>query len=170
MPGKNTPTTFVKGRSLTLLILLPALLSCLALPEQYVKWILPAVSANAKLSRAKTRNEGLSELVLPEAGSEVEALTTCSNLVTVSTTADSGTGSIRAAMSSVCAGGTIIFDQSLTSNGPATITLLTALPDITSSVTITGPGSNFLTVQRSAVAGTPDFRIFSIRSGVTATI
>src|SRR5205085_2238376 len=43
-----------------------------------------------------------------------------------------------------------------------TITLSSALPDLTSSIFVTGPGSASLTVQRSSAAGTPTFRIFTI--------
>jgi hypothetical protein len=99
----------------------------------------------------------------------------CSNLAIVTSTADSGTGSLRDAITSVCAGGTVTFDPALTSGGPAVITLLTALPDLSSNMTIEGPGSNRLTVQRSTAQGTPDFRIFFINnrnvtiSGMTIT-
>jgi hypothetical protein len=57
----------------------------------------------------------------------------------------------------------------------STITLNTALPDIAGNLTITGPGSSLLTVMRSAVGGTPNFRIFKINnsqismSGLTVT-
>ena len=61
---------------------------------------------------------------------------------------------------------TITFAPALTSGGPATITLLTALPDITTDMTIQGPGSgsaaNLITVQRSNAAGR--FRIFNTNS------
>ncbi len=40
------------------------------------------------------------------------------------------------------------------------ITLTTALPSISGTVTIQGPGPNALFLLRSTVAGTPDFRIF----------
>jgi hypothetical protein len=42
-----------------------------------------------------------------------------------------------------------------------TITINTILPEITGTLTITGPGSSALTVRRSDAAGTPKFRIFS---------
>jgi CSLREA domain-containing protein len=51
-----------------------------------------------------------------------------------------------------------------------TINLTSALPGITSDMTINGPGLSQLTVRRSAVSGTPNFRVFTINSGVTATI
>jgi hypothetical protein len=48
---------------------------------------------------------------------------------------------------------------------PAAISLNGALPDINTSLTITGPGANSLTVQRNSAGGTPNFRIFTINSG-----
>jgi CSLREA domain-containing protein len=52
----------------------------------------------------------------------------------------------------------------------STITLLTALPDISTAMTITGPGADQLTVQRSTAAGTPDFGIFNVAAGVSDTV
>lgn len=52
----------------------------------------------------------------------------------------------------------------------STITLNTALDAINGDVTITGPGAGTLTVKRSTVGGTPDFRIFAINSGKTVSI
>ncbi len=45
-----------------------------------------------------------------------------------------------------------------------TISLATALPTILHSVNITGPGADLLTVRRSAVGGTPQFRVLSIQN------
>ena len=114
--------------------------------------------ASVNASRSGLGNS-LNPVKVGDSGAQDAAI--CSNLAIVTTTADSGAGSLRDAMTGVCAGGTIIFDQALTSGGPATITLLTALPDISSNMTITGPGSNLLTVERSTAQGTPEFRIFT---------
>jgi CSLREA domain-containing protein len=51
-------------------------------------------------------------------------------------------------------------------NTPQTINLLTALPDITRSITIQGTGANLLTVRRDFNAAT-EFRIFTIPFGIT---
>ena len=48
--------------------------------------------------------------------------------------------------------------------GPHVISLLTALPDITTDMTIQGPAANVLTVERSS-GPVPKFRIFTINSG-----
>jgi CSLREA domain-containing protein len=57
---------------------------------------------------------------------------------------------------------------------PHVIDLLSALPNLSSNITIQGPGANVLTVERSHADGTPDFRIFTVsngtRSGPTVTI
>ena len=62
-------------------------------------------------------------------------------------------------------------DDTITFSLPpsSTITLNTVLPDITGNVTITGPGSNLLTVMRSIAGGTPDFRVF-FANNVTTNI
>ncbi len=53
----------------------------------------------------------------------------------------------------------------------STITLDSALPDITNSLSINGPGINLLTVRRSSVAGTPAFRLFAFTGGeMTASV
>jgi len=59
----------------------------------------------------------------------------------------------------------ITFALALTAGGPATITLLAALPDIATSMSISGPGASLLTVIRNSADGTPNFRIFNIQSG-----
>jgi CSLREA domain-containing protein len=64
----------------------------------------------------------------------------------------------------------ITFAPSLTAAGPATITLLTALPELNSDLSITGPGADLLTVERSSAGGTPNFRIFTVNSGKTVSI
>lgn len=71
---------------------------------------------------------------------------------TVTTTADSGAGSLRDAIAqaNAAAGGTIEFNLSL----PAVINLQSALPTVTSDVSIVGPGANRLTV-----SGNGTFRI-----------
>jgi len=81
----------------------------------------------------------------------------------VSTTADNGPGSLRQAIAGATPGETLTF----TVTGVITLTSGELL--VTTNLTITGPGPSQLTVQRSTAAGTPDFRIFNIRSG-TVTI
>src|SRR3989454_1728448 len=81
----------------------------------------------------------------------------------ITTTADSGPGSLREAIASATPGETLTFAVS------GLVTLTSGELLITTNLTITGPGASQLTVQRSTAAGTPDFRIFDIRSG-TVTI
>jgi len=73
---------------------------------------------------------------------------------------DSGPGSLRDAIANVCAGGTIIFSGSVVS--PINLTSGELL--VPRAMTITGPGANLLTIQRSASAST-NFRIFHISAG-----
>ncbi|HEX5874419.1 MAG TPA: choice-of-anchor Q domain-containing protein [Pyrinomonadaceae bacterium] len=59
---------------------------------------------------------------------------------------------------------TITFKAALTASGPATITLLSALPELDSDMTMVGPGRDLLTIQRTTAPGTPSFRIFTIHA------
>jgi len=93
------------------------------------------------------------------------ALADCSSTVTVINTDDSDVGSLRYAISAVCAGGSIDFDPSLTSSGPATITLTSGELLIDKDMTITGPDANLL-----AVSGGSTSRVFNVNSGINATI
>jgi len=56
--------------------------------------------------------------------------------------------------------------ETLTFGVSGLITLTSGELLITTNLTITGPGASQLTVQRSTAGGTPDFRIFDIRSGI----
>ena len=80
---------------------------------------------------------------------------------------DAGAGSLRQAINDANAGTSVITFQPGVSG---TISLLSALPDITASISIIGPGANVLTVQRSTAGGTPAFRIFAITAGQTVSI
>jgi CSLREA domain-containing protein len=51
-----------------------------------------------------------------------------------------------------------------------TISLTSALPDITSDMSLNGPGASSLTIQRSTAGGTANFRIFTINSGTIIAI
>jgi hypothetical protein len=86
-----------------------------------------------------------------------------SSAATVTSTADSGPGSLRAAISNAVPGETIDFAVS------GVITLTSGELRITRNLILQGPGSATLAVQRSAVAGTPDFRVFNVFLG-TVTI
>ena len=63
---------------------------------------------------------------------------------------------------------TITFDPAIfPSPGPQTINLASALPDLSTNMTIEGPGPGVLTVRRSSA---DHFRIFTIGEGATVTI
>ena len=84
------------------------------------------------------------------------ALPSAALAATVTTTADSGAGSLRAAIAASAAGDTINFDPSL--NGQ-TITLTSGPLMVTQSLTISGPGAGNLTITNATVNGTADFNI-----------
>ena len=80
--------------------------------------------------------------------------------LTVTSSADSGAGTLRQAILDAAAGDTIDFAA-----GISPITLTSAELLINKSLTISGPGANLLTVRRSTAGGTANFRIFHIASG-----
>src|SRR5687768_8208904 len=89
--------------------------------------------------------------------------------IVVTNTEDSGVGSLRAALEQANldpAEDTIEFAPAVT----GTITLLTALPELSTDVIVSGPGASALAVARSAAAGTPAFRIFAVEAGAEVAI
>src|SRR5215467_1034232 len=105
------------------------------------------------------------EVLIPSRPPAVRAVTCTTNPV-VQNNGDSGAGSLRQAIIDACDGDTITFGNTVTSP----ITLTTADLVIDKNLTINGPGATLLTVERSSAAGTPQFRIFTINSGVTVII
>ena len=104
-------------------------------------------------------------VLIPSRPPAVRAVTCTTNPV-VQNNGDSGAGSLRQAIIDACDGDTITFGNTVTSP----ITLTTADLVIDKNLTINGPGATLLTVERSSAAGTPQFRIFTINSGVTVII
>src|SRR5436190_7582754 len=80
--------------------------------------------------------------------------------ITVTTTTESGPGSLRNAIAAATSGDTIDFSVT------GAITLTSGELSISKNLVITGPGAGSLAVQRSAAAGTPEFRIFHVQPGV----
>ena len=97
---------------------------------------------------------------------------TVPQVFTVTKTADTNDGvcdadcSLREALALAQDGDLINFSSLFIT--PQTINLLTALPDITKSVTIQGTGANLLTVRRDFNAA--DFTVFNIAGGVTSGV
>lgn len=90
---------------------------------------------------------------------QTDQLPGCQNISSVVTnTNDSGAGSLRGVIANVCPGSTITFAPNVT----GAITLTSSELVLNKNLTINGPGANLLSVQRSTVAGTPNFRIFHI--------
>ena len=84
----------------------------------------------------------------------------------VTSSADSGPGSLRDTIAAAPSGATIEFAK-----GIHTITLTSGELDITKSLDIVGLGENQLTIKRSSAKATPSFRIFDIfGAGVDVTI
>src|SRR6266404_2919333 len=93
------------------------------------------------------------------------AVSARADIITVTNTNDSGSGSLRQALADANGGDTINFDPAL--NGQ-TITLTTAELAINRSITIMGPGAKLLTVARAQNA--PGFRIFHVAPNHTVII
>ncbi|MGQ0801530.1 MAG: choice-of-anchor Q domain-containing protein [Pseudomarimonas sp.] len=95
---------------------------------------------------------------------------TTPTVFTVTKTADTNDGvcnsdcSLREALALAQNGDLVNFSASF--NTPQSFNLLTALPDITRSITIQGTGANLLTVRRDFNAAT-EFRVFNIPDGVS---
>src|SRR5262249_49149359 len=89
--------------------------------------------------------------------------------ILVTSLGDAGPGTLRAAIVQANldpAPDTITFDPAVR----GTITLSTALPDLSTAIDIEGPGPRALTVARSGAPGTPDFRIFTVPARAVVTI
>jgi hypothetical protein len=85
----------------------------------------------------------------------------------VTTLADSGAGSLRDAITQANASASTA--DTVTFGVTGTISLLTALPVLTDSITIDGPGRTALTIERNV--GAADFRIFETNTiGLTLNI
>ncbi|HEU0208553.1 MAG TPA: choice-of-anchor Q domain-containing protein, partial [Candidatus Udaeobacter sp.] len=84
--------------------------------------------------------------------------------ISVTSSADSGSGTLRQALADAQNGDTIAFALNL----PATISLTSGELLIDKNITISGTGAQLLTVARAQ--GAPHFRIFHITPGRTVTI
>ena len=81
-------------------------------------------------------------------------------VVTVTSSADSGPGSLRAAITSAVPGETIEFAKNV-----HTITLTSGELPISTSLTIEGPGAN-----RLSISGNNASRVFDVASGASLTV
>ena len=89
--------------------------------------------------------------------------------ITVMNTDDSGAGSLRAAIEQAdldAAQDTITFAPSVI----GTISLLSALPDLSAGMSIVGPGPSALSVARSSADGLGIFSIFTVSAGAQVAI
>lgn len=85
----------------------------------------------------------------------------------VTNTNDSGTGSLRQAITEANANGDA---DTIEINATGTVVLGGALPELTTDMGIVGPGADQLTVKRSEALGTPVFRIFTVGEAATVSI
>jgi predicted outer membrane repeat protein len=94
----------------------------------------------------------------------------------VTTAADNGNnanptpGSLRDAITQAVNNPDPFHDIRFAANVTGTISLSSALPGLDADINIIGPGAKVLTVARSSAAGTPNFSVFTVHSGVSVTI
>ncbi len=91
-------------------------------------------------------------------------LATSAPAATVTSTADSGPGSLRQAIASAAPGETITFSVA------GTITLTSGELLVDKDLTISGPGAGSLAIQRSTNGATPAFRVFNLQPPGIITI
>jgi hypothetical protein len=84
--------------------------------------------------------------------------------LTVTSTADSGTGTLRQAIADAAPGDTINFSLPALSE----IVLTSGQLEVNKSLNISGPGSDVLTVTRNTGAGSNSFRIFFFAAGTAS--
>jgi hypothetical protein len=85
----------------------------------------------------------------------------------VTSLADSGYGSLRQAiLNADQAGG----DNTITFAVTGTLTLESALPDLSTNLTIKGPGAGSLTVERDWSSGTPAFGVLTVDANTTVSV
>src|SRR5690606_11226829 len=98
---------------------------------------------------------------VPSNNTSAAALDVCMNNLSVTTAADSGTGSLRWALAGICPDGTI----TIAPVTPLVITLTSGQLAIGRNVTIAGNGAATVTVDANGTS-----RIFSVGAGNSATI
>jgi CSLREA domain-containing protein len=127
----------------------------------------PAINAGTATGAPATDQRGVSR---PQgAAVDIGAFELIASPLIVTNTNDAGAGSLRQALleANLNPGADTINFAALF-NTAQTINLLTVLPDITDTLTLTGPGANLLTVRRATAAA--DFRVFNIADSLTGGV
>ena len=125
----------------------------------------PITLTEAGVDRVITASYQGDSVSASSSDTELHTVNTCVESPVVTTNADSGAGSLRQAIASACIGTTITFNMT-PGNVVSPIALTGSALTLTRHVTISGPGANVLTVQRTSGAG----RLFTVDPGVTAEI
>ena len=128
---------------------------------------IPAGTANGTVySHGATVSTSSTDPTVENNTSTSGVLVGCLTNPVVTTSADSGAGSLRRAIQDACVGGTITFDMT-PGHVTSPISLTSGALLISQDLTIQGPGANLLSIQRSTAIGTPTFRIFDISAVVS---
>ena len=126
-----------------------------------LSWIRNAVARSTRSPYRKPVRQRRTALSLER----LEDRLVMNNSFNVTSLADSGTGSLRAAIASASSGDTIIFSGAAASG---TIKLQSGQITLNKNLNIQGPGANTLTVDRDSTASA--FGLFLIMNGSTVTI
>jgi hypothetical protein len=112
---------------------------------------------------------GLLGVVVGGAAVLFSASSVAAEVIPVSTKADSGPGSLREAIEEANDEGSFPGPDTINIKAKGTINLASSLPELTTDMTIVGPGASLLTVARAP--GAPNFRVFGVTvSGATVSI
>jgi hypothetical protein len=117
----------------------------------------------AGVNRTLTASYGGDAVNAVSADTELHTVNNCPATPVVTTTADSGAGSLRQAIADACTTDTITFN--IPGPGPDTIGLTTGELTLNKNLTITGPTSKRLTI-----SGTHTSRVFSVAPGTTVAL
>jgi hypothetical protein len=133
----------------------------------------PAIDAGVAVPGVTTDQRGIPrpQGKAPDIGA-FESVGFAHATIVVTSLADSGPGTLRAAITQAASGGVITTQYTITfaPSVTGTIALASPLPELSAAVTIDGPGRSALTVARSRASGTPAFRIFTVPAGAEVTI
>src|SRR6185295_5557809 len=117
----------------------------------------------AGVNRTITASYGGDSVSGSSSDTELHTVNNCPAAPVVTTTADSGAGSLRQAVADACTTDTITFN--IAGAGPHTIGLTTGQLTLDKNLTIAGP-----TATSVRISGTNASRIFTVNSGKTVSV
>jgi Domain of unknown function (DUF4214) len=124
--------------------------------KTFTNWLRQSPPSKSKRCRTTLRLEALEDRYVP-------------TTFVVNSLGDAGSGTLRAAIQNAVSDSNPDADTiNFTVKG--TIDLNSALPNLSSTLTLDGPGANLLTISRNTAPATAQFRIFTVLSGAGLTL